>query len=75
MAFVAPANASASDIEKYEAIMDSLSAGDTQNPATHDALKELGLEDVPARDAMLARALLAVPGGAGVCPHRAGGTV
>ena len=75
MAFVAPAGASAGDIEKYESIMDSLSAGDTQNPATHDALKSLGLEDVPARDALLARALLAVPGDAGVCPHRAGGTV
>ena len=40
-----------------------------------DAEPDMGLEDVPARDALLARALLAVPGDAVVCPPRAGGTV
>ena len=48
MAFVAPPGASASDIEKYEGILATLNAGDTQNPATQDALKELGLADVTA---------------------------
>ena len=49
---MAPSGTNASDMEKYQDMIAQLNASDTQNPATQDALKALGLEDVrPVSDA------------------------
>ena len=44
---MAPSGTSASEFEKYQEILAQLDASDVQNPATQDALKALGLQDVP----------------------------